>query len=380
MPSPHADAEAPTVSVVIPTYRGGNGLVELVRGLMNCNARPLEIIVIVDDPDREALNGLLTEFSDPSVKVFLREGRQGKVSALNEALKLVRGDVVLFLDDDVRVDDPRFIDKVAEAMKSCDLLDVKKVIVGKGLLAKLVYIEYTAYNFASKMMAKLAGRAIAINGAAFAVKRRAIDEIGYFKPCLAEDLDFALRSFVKGCRFSFLDSTYVLNYAPSSWTHWLKQRKRWAVAFASWLRENFWTVLKVLVRMPHAILPGLLLSMPALLTTAVLMGLRDFAHVKLAYALLLPLSSLARFLLPAAAALSITLHVAYATTTLAILIFIVAFAVANSIIARLMGMKPHICITPIYLLVYQVLWLTILLVGLIRVFVFNNERVEDWVV
>ncbi|MEM0309091.1 MAG: hypothetical protein QXO64_09135, partial [Thermofilaceae archaeon] len=98
------------------------------------------------------------------------------------------------------------------------------------------------------------------------------------------------------------------------------------------------------------------------------------------YALLLPLSSLARFLLPAAAALSITLHVAYATTTLAILIFIVAFAIANSIIARLMGMKPYTYITPVYLLVYQVLWLTILLVGLIRVFVFNNERVEDWVV
>ncbi|MEM0024805.1 MAG: glycosyltransferase family 2 protein [Thermofilaceae archaeon] len=373
-------AEALPVSVVIPSYRGGKRLVELVESLIRCNDPPGEIVVVVDDPDPETLQALKSLSSSVPMQLLAREGRRGKVSAVNEAVKLAKCDTVLFLDDDVLIEDPHFFSKVYEAMRDCDLLDIKKRVAGEGLLAKLVHIEYTAYNFASKLMAKLARRTIAINGAAFAVKRSALESVGSFRPRLSEDFDLALRLYLKGCRFSFLDSTYVLNYAPSSWTHWLKQRKRWAVAFASWLRENFWTVLKVLVRMPHAILPGLLLSMPALLTTAVLMGLRDFAHVKLAYALLLPLSSLARFLLPAAAALSITLHVAYATTTLAILIFIVAFAVANSIIARLMGMKPHTCITPIYLLVYQVLWLTILLVGLIRVFVFNNERVEDWVV
>jgi len=380
MPSPHADAEAPTVSVVIPTYRGGNGLVELVRGLMNCNARPLEIIVIVDDPDREALNGLLTEFSDPSVKVFLREGRQGKVSALNEALKLVRGDVVLFLDDDVRVDDPRFIDKVAEAMKSCDLLDVKKVIVGKGLLAKLVYIEYTAYNFASKMMAKLAGRAIAINGAAFAVKRRAIDEIGYFKPCLAEDLDFALRSFVKGCRFSFLDSTYVLNYAPSSWTHWLKQRKRWAVGLASWLRENYRVLLRAVREVPHVIIPGIILTLPSLLTMIVALALHGMLSKKATYAALLPLSSLIRELIPVTAAVSISLIMTYTVTTLAFAFLLLSLGVLQYVIAKVTGLKPYAHLIPVYLLFYQTVWLTILSVGLIRVLIFGDERVEDWVV
>jgi len=316
-------AEALPVSVVIPSYRGGKRLVELVESLIRCNDPPGEIVVVVDDPDPETLQALKSLSSSVPMQLLAREGRRGKVSAVNEAVKLAKCDTVLFLDDDVLIEDPHFFSKVYEAMRDCDLLDIKKRVAGEGLLAKLVHIEYTAYNFASKLMAKLARRTIAINGAAFAVKRSALESVGSFRPRLSEDF---------------------------------------------------------VVRLPHAILPGLLLSMPALLTTAVLMGLRDFAHVKLAYALLLPLSSLARFLLPAAAALSITLHVAYATTTLAILIFIVAFAVANSIIARLMGMKPHTCITPIYLLVYQVLWLTILLVGLIRVFVFNNERVEDWVV
>jgi len=356
MPSPHADAEAPTVSVVIPTYRGGNGLVELVRGLLNCNARPLEIIVIVDDPDREALNGLLTEFSDPSVKVFLREGRQGKVSALNEALKLVRGDVVLFLDDDVRVDDPRFIDKVAEAMKSCDLLDVKKVIVGKGLLAKLVYIEYTAYNFASKMMAKLAGRAIAINGAAFAVKRRAIDEIGYFKPCLAEDLDFALRSFVKGCRFSS------------------------SVGPASWLSENYRVLLRAVREVPHVIIPGIILTLPSLLTMIVALALHGMLSKKATYAALLPLSSLIRELVPVTAALSISLIMMYTVTTLAFAFLLLSLGVLQYVIAKVTGLKPYAHLIPVYLLFYQTVWLTILSVGLIRVLIFGDERVEDWVV
>jgi cellulose synthase/poly-beta-1,6-N-acetylglucosamine synthase-like glycosyltransferase len=72
------------------------------------------------------------------------------------------------------------------------------------------------------LMAKLAKRTVAINGAAFVIKRKALEEIGYFHPSLSEDFDIALRTFKKGHKFTFIGETYVLNYPPESLAKWFK--------------------------------------------------------------------------------------------------------------------------------------------------------------
>jgi len=373
-------SETLPLSVVIPSYKGGSRLLRLVESLLKCEGKPTDLVVVVDEPEESAVEELSRLCAKGSCKLVVRRSRLGKVSALNEALALARGDVVLFLDDDVAVEDPLFLKRIVREMEDCDIADIKKVVVGRGLLAGLVYIEYVAYNFASKMMAKLARRTIALNGAAFAVKREALQALGGFRRRLSEDFDFALRAFLMGLRFKYIDSTYVLNYAPSSWGKWLKQRKRWAVALASWLKENWRALLYAARRMPHVLVAGLVVSLPSLLTTGLALALYNLAYAKAAYAILLPLASLLREAIPFAALFTVTLHVTYAATTLALALLVAALGLLHVAVSKHVRMRPRAHLLPVYLLFYQPLWLTVLLAGLVRVLLLGDEKVDDWVV
>jgi cellulose synthase/poly-beta-1,6-N-acetylglucosamine synthase-like glycosyltransferase len=373
-------SESLPVSVVIPSYRGGSRLLRLVESLLSCEGKPTDLVVVVDEPEESTVEELSQLCAMGRCKLVVRRSRSGKVSALNEAIALAGGDVVLFLDDDVVVEDPLFLKKVAKEMEDCDIADIKKVVIGRGLLAGLVYMEYVAYNFASKLMAKLAGRTIAINGAAFAAKREALQALGGFRRRLSEDFDLALRAFLLGLRFKYIDSTYVLNYAPSSWRKWMKQRKRWAVALASWLKENWRALLSAARRMPHVLIPGLIASLPSLVTTGLALALYNQAYAKAAYAILVPVASLLREALPFAALFTVTLHVAYAVTTLALALLVALLGLLHVAVSRYVRMRSRAYLLPIYLLFYQPLWLTVILAGLVRVLLLGNEKVDDWVV
>jgi cellulose synthase/poly-beta-1,6-N-acetylglucosamine synthase-like glycosyltransferase len=373
-------SETLPLSVIIPSYRGGSKLLRLVESLLSCEGVPVDLVVVVDEPEEGTVEELSQLCAKGRCKLVVRRLRSGKVSALNEAMALVDGDVVLFLDDDVVIEDPLFLKKVAKEMEDCDIADIKKVVVGKGLLAKLVYVEYVAYNFASKLMAKLAGKTIAINGAAFAVRGEALQALGGFRRRLSEDFDLALRAFLAGLRFKYIDGTYVLNYAPSSWEKWLKQRKRWAVALASWLKENWRSLISAARRMPHVLVAGLIVSLPSLLTTGLALVLYNLAYAKAAYAILLPLASLLREAIPFAALFTVTLHVTYATTTLALALLVALLGLLHVAISKYVRMESRAHLLPVYLLFYQPLWLTVLLAGLIRVLLLGDEKVDDWVV
>ncbi len=364
----------PSITVIIPSYRGGPNLVKLARRLLEGSYRRAEVLVVVDEPS----GGLLEELSSiGGCRIIARGWRLGKVSALNTALKLSRGELVVFLDDDVAVEDPEFLRKIAEAMEGYDVGDIKKVVIGQGLLAKLIHVEYVAYNFASKLMAKAAGRSIAVNGAAFAMRKKAVEELGSFSPVVSEDFDIMLRSFRAGHRFTYIDSTYVLNYAPTSWSKWLKQRKRWAIGVALFVRENFRELCGAFAKMPQALIPGLLFSLPSLITSMLVTLLRNQLYGKAAYVVLLSLSSLLEKLVPAAAVITVGLHLTYVVP---VLLTAVLLACLHCAAARIIRVKAYVYLYPLYLLVYQPVWFTILMAGFLRVLLFRKTNVEDWVV
>jgi len=370
------EAELPMVSVVIPAYRGGRELVQLVERLLSDGYPRKEVVVAVDEP----LPVVLEALEKLGCKLLVNNGRRGKVHALNEALKVTDGEILVFLDDDVAVEDEGFLRKIAEAMRSCDVADVKKVIVGRSLLAKLVYIEYVAVNFAGMLMARLSGYTVAFNGAAFAIRRRALESIGGFPATLTEDFDLGLRCFLHRLRYTFVDSTYVLNYPPASWREWYKQRKRWAVGVSDWLRRNYRVLLRAVGGMPHVLLPGLVLLLPSLVTFSITLILYNLTHFKAAALLLIGLSSLVSQLLPLATLVTLNIQLVYLLTALPLLVPLLVFTAWHVAAARRLSMRSEAHLYPVYLFFYQVLWLVILLAGLVRVLVLKRTDVEDWVV
>ncbi len=365
------------MSVVIATHGDGRCLPELLGDLLRLDPPPRQIIVVADKPTPRLLARLPRS---PRVELVVRGERLGKVSALNHAIGLADGEAILFLDDDVRVADRALIARVAEALKTSDIADIGKLVEGEGLLAGLVYVEYLGLNLASMILARIAQRSPAVNGAAFAATRSLVERLGGFRPVLYEDLDFATRAFLQGARYSYVHTSRVTNMPPRTWREWLRQRRRWSIGAALWLREYLRPLLAAIRDMPHAAAAALVVALPSLVSTAVVFLYEATPANKLAYLVLLLASSMLSQLLPVASLLSVNLHLALAARLMVLLAMLAALSAPYAAAARLLGVKARAALYPIYLLVYQPLWFTVLLGGMVRVYLLGREEAEDWVV
>ncbi len=98
---------SPLVSVVVATIGRGRLLVQTVRGLLESDYPRLEVIVIDQTPHPQ--RDVLGFMEDNSARVrYIRRSKPGLPDARNAGVAAARGDVVLFVDDDVIVG-PRLI-------------------------------------------------------------------------------------------------------------------------------------------------------------------------------------------------------------------------------------------------------------------------------
>jgi GT2 family glycosyltransferase len=96
--------EPPAVSVVIPTYRREDLLCAALKDVLALPYRDLEILVV--DQTREHLPATQAFLDSVADRVrVLRQARPHVVTALNAGLAAARGEIVLFVDDDVRLFD-----------------------------------------------------------------------------------------------------------------------------------------------------------------------------------------------------------------------------------------------------------------------------------
>jgi GT2 family glycosyltransferase len=96
-------------SVVIPTLGRPGPLRETLESVLACDPAPAEVIVVDASPER-ATAALAEEFGD---RVRVLASPSGMTLQRNRGLGEARGDVVVFLDDDVEVD-PRLFAGLAE--------------------------------------------------------------------------------------------------------------------------------------------------------------------------------------------------------------------------------------------------------------------------
>lgn len=92
----------PTISVAIPTFGREEVLVDTIASILADAELPLEILVVDQTPDHEAETERRLSAWDRSGAIrWIRLERPSITAAMNRALVEARGDVVLFLDDDI---------------------------------------------------------------------------------------------------------------------------------------------------------------------------------------------------------------------------------------------------------------------------------------
>lgn len=362
------------ISVFIPVYKESQQLPSVLKKLVPQEVNK-EIFVSIDEPETQFLEKMQ---SFAGVKFIINKKRIGKANALNNAVKLSSGKVLLFLDADVELpDDPDFLKKIIDEMEHTDVLDIKKRVIRNSFLSKMTYYEYFTFNISAWIASEHLRRCPATNGAAFAIKRETFDAVNGFGNVVAEDLDIATKAFLKGYSFAYTKEVEVLNVVHSSWRKWFKQRRRWAIGQALWLKSCYKDLFRECIKKPQIFLPGLFFLYPSItMFFLTVMVPSNWLHESLVMGSFL-LSVKFNIALPVFLA-----SLATADLLKALLISLASFAVTAvsfHVFARKLKFKMRLHELFIYYFFYSIAWIAIIAIGYIQVLLFKKKAAPDWV-
>ena len=107
-----------SISVVIPTYRRGEALSDTVRYLLQLAVLPQEILIIDQTEKHPAFIESFFQELDPGIARRITLTKPSITKAMNTGLLEAKGDIVLFLDDDI-VPDKNLIKAHSDAYTKC---------------------------------------------------------------------------------------------------------------------------------------------------------------------------------------------------------------------------------------------------------------------
>ena len=221
------------VSIAIPAYNEEKNITTTLRSLVNLNypKNRLEIIVVNDgstDNTKNVVSRFIAENKAYHVKLISKRN-EGKGAALNDGLRVAKGQFFICLDADSIVTEdalvkilPHFTDENIAVV-----LPLLKVEKPKNIWQKMQWLEYIVNMFYKKLMSKL--NCVHVSPGPFSVYRAAILKKvhGFDEDNLTEDLEITLRLQSKNYKIVQLLDAEVFTLAPKTFKELYKQRNRW---------------------------------------------------------------------------------------------------------------------------------------------------------
>ncbi|HAX61823.1 MAG TPA: hypothetical protein DCX95_04590 [Elusimicrobia bacterium] len=256
------------ISVMIPVYKEPELLGDIIRKISADNYPDKEIMVAVDGDSTSKIEDVLDKYRG-KIRIFYNNGRWGKVNTLNRLSDEARGEAFLFLDNDIKLpDDIDFLDKVSRELTKSDIVELPKEAIVTNLFSKIVSYDFLGAAVMCFIVARTFETNFFLNGAAFAIKRKTFEDLERFPRVINEDWQLMMKAFRIKKRYSFPPDLKVGTVAPTNFTEWVEQRKRWVLGIKSWLTEIMQGLKKYIGGMPIILSMILLFSIPNLVALA----------------------------------------------------------------------------------------------------------------
>ncbi|MBE7014864.1 MAG: glycosyltransferase family 2 protein [Ruminococcaceae bacterium] len=185
------------VSVIIPTYRRSDMLIRAIESVLNQTYKNIELIVVNDnikgDEFSLELYKKIENIKDERLKFIEQEEHINGAAARNAGIKEAKGEYISFLDDD----DYWKKEKIEHQLNLLKTLDksyggVSCLVVqeknGEIISAKLPYST-------KNLMVRVLSRRTRIGTGAVLLRRKALDETGYFDVNLKRHQEIQLFAF-----------------------------------------------------------------------------------------------------------------------------------------------------------------------------------------
>ena len=226
----YAPLPVPPISVLIAAFNEAPVIARTIAAVLGNKVEPLEVIV-VDDGSTDGTAAAVQEAFGGHPRVRLvQQVNSGKATALNHAIELARGELLICLDADTlftpdtignlvrHFDDPR-LGAVAGNCKVGNRLNV---------WTRWQALEYITSQNLDRRAYSLLNAITVVPGAVGAWRREAVMQAGGFRTdTLAEDMDLTWRIRRAGWRIDNDSEALGFTETPDSLTTLYRQRFRW---------------------------------------------------------------------------------------------------------------------------------------------------------
>lgn len=229
----------PLVSVMIPAWNEEIGVCNTVKTLLGSTYKHMEIIV-VNDGSTDNSDMLMRQFiakyeremwdvPDRIRIVYHYQQNGGKGSALNKAIALSHGEILMSIDADCIVHD-KAVESFVKAFRDPRVMAaVGNVKIGNKstIVGAVQYLEYLL-GFYFKKSDSLMNTIYIIGGAAGAFRREVFKRIGgYSCKNITEDIELSVRIQAQGWKTVYVPDALIITEGASTIRGLMKQRLRW---------------------------------------------------------------------------------------------------------------------------------------------------------
>ena len=239
--APTREAELPFVSVLVAAYCEEAVIERTLHALLALDYPRYEIVV-VDDGSTDRTVQILSPYAAAGrIRLLEKRTNEGKAMALNDAIPVLRGDIVTIVDADIQPG-PQTLRHLVTHFRHGRVAAVAgnpQVTNTGSLLAKVQATEFASIVSVLRRAQRVWGRILTVSGAICAFRKSAMIDVGLFDPEMATE-DIALTWKLQR---RFYDVRYepratVAMQVPETFQGLYNQRKRWATGLAQVLRRN----------------------------------------------------------------------------------------------------------------------------------------------
>ncbi len=219
----------PVISLIIPAFNEEKTIEKSIQSLLELDYPNYEIIM-VDDGSTDKTLTKAHKFETSKLRV-IHQQNQGKANALNNGIKISKGEIIVTVDADTTLNKDS-LKKIATRFAKNDNIGAVagnvKVVPEKSLINIIQGAEYTiGINLIRKAQSVL-GCVMIVPGPIAALKRNAIEKAGFFSDdTFAEDFDITMKILKQGYRVEYEDEAISCTDAPKNIEDLMKQRRRW---------------------------------------------------------------------------------------------------------------------------------------------------------
>jgi len=221
----------PYVSVLVPAHNEAAVIARSVRAMLAMDYPAFEVVVVDDGSTDGTLAALEPLRADARLRIVTKRANEGKAMALNDALPLTRGEILLGLDADAEPDAQllRHIVPHFASPRVAAVTGNPRVRNTDTFLARLQAVEFSSIISLLRRAQRVWGRIVTVSGVVAAMRRSALFDVGGYSPEMpTEDIELTWKLQKRFYDVRYEPRAICWMTVPQGWRALFRQRLRWA--------------------------------------------------------------------------------------------------------------------------------------------------------